>query len=135
MVSTYREGIGVKQNGRKALEYLIRDFEENPNWESGNEILQIYLYGCGELKPDWHKAFEFADMHFDGLLIYDDMLAFKFACVFDDKLGYVRKDGLATLAALENRYNRFEKLKAPKIITANELRRATEIYLTGADEE
>lgn len=131
LARTYREGIGVKQNGQKALEYLIRDFEENPNWESEEEILQIYLYGCGELKPDWHKAFEFANMHYGGLLIYDDMLAFKFACVFDDKLGYFRKDGLLTLAVLENRYNRLEKLKAPEIVMINELWRAAEIYEEG----
>ena len=59
------------------------------------------------------------------------MLAPKFACVFDDKLGYFRKDGLFTLAVLEARCNRLEKLKAPKIIMANELRRAAEIYEEG----
>ena len=128
----YREGIGVKQNGRKALEYLIRDFEENPGWESEHEILQIYLYGCGELKPDWHKALEFANVYFgEPLMIYDDMLALKFVCVFDDKLGYCRKDGLLTLAVLNARYNRLEKLKAPKIVMANELRRIAEIYEEG----
>ena len=129
---SYRYGInGVKQNGKKALEYLIHDFEENPDWESGEEILQIYLYGCGELKPDWHKAFEFANIHFGGLLIYDNELAFKFACVFDNKLGYFRKDGLRTLAVLDARRNRLEKLKAPKIVMANELRRTAEIYEEG----
>lgn len=133
LARSYRYAInGVKQNGRKALEYLIRDFEENPGWESEHEILQIYLYGCGELKPDWHKALEFANIHFgEPLMIYDDMLALKFACVFDDKLGYFRKDGLLTLAVLETRYNRLEKLKAPKIVMANELRRAAEIYEEG----
>ena len=132
LANSYRYGKrGVKQNGQKALEYLIRDFEENPSWESEQEILQIYLYGCGELKPNWHKAFEFANIHSGGLLIYDDLLAPKFACVFDDKLGYFRKDGLLTLEVLETRYNRLEKLRAPKIIMANELRRAAEIYEEG----
>ena len=52
LARSYRYAInGVKQNGRKALEYLIRDFEENPGWESEHEILQIYCTVAASLSP------------------------------------------------------------------------------------
>ena len=130
----YRDGTGgVVQSGSKAIEYFTRDFEENDAYDSGNEVLQIYLYGCGEIKPDWRKAFEFANVPSGGgLEFYDyDTLAFKFVCVFDDKLGYFRKDGLGTLQVLERRVKRLESLKAPNIVIANELRRIAEIYEEG----
>ena len=128
----YKEGVGgIKQDGQKAIEYFVKDFEENDSWESKNEILDIYLYGCGELKPDWRKAFEFMKVPPGGdLVIYSDVY-FKFACVFDDKLGYFRKDGRGTLQVLDDRANRFEKLKAPNIIQANELERIAELYEEG----
>ena len=129
----YREGIGVKQDIQKAVEYLIKDLEENDSWETRNDILQIYLYGCGEFKPDWRKAFEFAKVPSGGSLeIYDDNLSFKFACVFDDKLGYFRKDGLGTLKVLNDCANRLEKLKAPAFIQANQLWHIAELYEEGS---
>lgn len=122
---------GVIQDGHKAVEYLIKDFEENDSWETREKIRDIYLYGCGELKPDWRKAFEFMEVPSDGgFVIYSDVY-FKFVCVFDDKLGYFRKDGLGTLQVLNDRANRLEKLKAPNIIQANELRRIAELYEEG----
>ena len=127
----YKEGIGVKQDGHKAVEYLIKDLEENASWEIENDILQIYLYGCGEFKPDWRKAFEFMEVPSDGgLVIYSDVY-FKFVCVFDNELGYFRKDGLGTLQVLNDRANRLESLKAPDIVRVYELRRIAELYEEG----
>lgn len=134
VANIYQEGIGgVKQSGQKAVEYLTRVFEENDAYDSGGEVIQIYLYGCGEIKPDWRKAFEFANVPpNDGIGIYDDYDdAFRFACVFDDKLGYFKKDGLGTLKVLEKRVNRLESLKAPNIIRAYELKRLAEFYEEG----
>lgn len=128
----YKEGVGgIKQEGHKAVEYFIKDFEENNSWEIENEIQNIYFYGCGELKPDWRKAFEFMKVPLGGdLVIYSDVY-FKFACVFDDKLGYFRKEGFGTLKVLNDRVNRFEKLKAPSFIIVNELERLAELYEEG----
>lgn len=122
---------GVKQNVHKAIEYLIRDFEENDNYNSAQEVLQIYLYGCGEIKPDWRKAFEFANVPSGGgLEIYNDV-DFKFVCVFDDELGYFRKDGQGTLEVLERHFKRLVELKAPDIIKIDKLKRIMEIYEEG----
>ena len=131
LARTYKESIGVKQDGQKAIEYLIKDLEENDSWGTREEVRDIYLYGCGELKPDWRKAFEFMKVPLNGgLEIYSDVY-FKFVCVFDDKLGYFRKDGLGTLQVLNDRANRLEKLKAPNIIMAYELERIAKLYEEG----
>lgn len=128
----YKEGVGgIKQEGQKAVEYFIKDFEENNDWESMNEIQDIYFYGCGELKPDWRKAFEFMKVPPDDVLVIYSDVYFKFACVFDDKLGYFRKDGLGMLKVLDDRVNRFEKLKAPNFIIVRELERIAELYEEG----
>lgn len=60
-----------------------------------------------------------------------DTFDFKFVCVFDDKLGYFRKDGRRTLQVLDYCINRLEKLNAPIIVLTNELRRIAEIYEEG----
>ena len=121
---------GIKQDVHKATEYLS-DFKENDDYNSANDVLQIYLYGCGEIKPDWRKAFEFANVPSGGgLLIYNDV-EFKFVCVFDDELGYFRKDGQGTLEVLKRRVKRLVELKAPDIIMRNELQRIKEIYEEG----
>ena len=63
VANIYKKGVGgVKQSGQKAVESLTRDFEKNDAYNSGGEAIQIYLYGCGEIKPDWRKAFEFANV-------------------------------------------------------------------------
>lgn len=121
---------GVKRDVHKAVEYLS-NFKESDAYDSTNEVLQIYLYGCGGIKPDWRKAFEFANVPSGGgLVIYNDV-EFKFVCVFDDELGYFRKDGQGTLEVLERRFKRLVELKAPDIITRNELQRIAEIYEEG----
>ena len=115
---------GVKQSGQKAVDYFIKDFEENNNWESKDEIVEIYWHGCGEIKPDGRKAFEYDCAHNFHTGFYN-------CCVFDEKLGYIRRDGLKILDVLNRRYNRLQNLKAPDIVIANELIQIAEIYEEG----
>ena len=121
LTCTYREGVGgIKQSGQKVLEHLIKDYGE----DTADDVVDIYWHGCGEIKPDGRKAFEYTCAH--GLR---NVLSNCY--VLDEKLGDIRRDGQKVLDTYNRRLNRLQELKAPDLIIANELMYISEIYEEG----
>lgn len=115
---------GVQQNGHKALEYLTKYFEFNPDEFVVEDIIEIYEQGCGEIKPDGRKALEYSyanNLH-GGL--YN-------CCTFDEKNGGIKRDGLKMLKLYERRLQKLKNLEAPKIIIADEMKNIAKIYEEG----
>lgn len=123
----YKSGkCDVRQNGQKALEYLTKYFECNPNGSTAEDIVEIYEKGCGEIKPDGRKALEYSyshDLHSD---LYN-------CCTFDEKNGGIKRDGLKMLKNYKRRLQKLLNLEAPKIIIANEMKNIAKIYEEGFD--